>query len=73
MNKYQRQISYPYAYGHLSAALLSLPNKLVEEAYKEGITIDTQIIKLLEKLTKQIDNTTHKEAADEYQRNGFLN
>ena len=73
MNNSDKPISYPFAYGHLSASIMNLPNMLVDEATKEGIDVDPKLRTILLDLITQLDNKTRTAAAAEYERNGFLN
>lgn len=73
MNSSDKPISYPYAYGRLSASIMDLPNKLAIEASKEGIDLDPKIRIILLNLITQLDSKTRAAAAAEYERNGFLN
>lgn len=73
MNKHDKPISYPFAYGHLSTSIMNLPNMLVDEATKEGIDVDPKLRIILLDLIAQLNLKTYTAAAVEYERNGFLN
>ena len=59
-------ISYPYAYGHLSAIAYTVPNQFAIECELKGLTVPAEAIEVLRKIMDAAQNSADAKGRKEY-------